>query len=234
MTVYVVRITIYVLLPLLVAVAISRLDVSVRTRPQKVELFLIYLLGLGVAGSGIGGAFGHLFLSDVVAEAVGWGAGSPFQLEMGFANLALGVLGLVAAGRRDGFREATVVAVTVIGVGATIVHLIDIARTGNLAPGNTLQNVANLAKPILLIVLLRMSRRADAATGTDHSAVVALGARHGPAVGWLAAIVSTGFGVGHALDRVVLVTGIGVLVGLVRVWLMLRGSWRRVTEDATA
>ena len=33
-------------------------------------------------------------------------AGNPFQLEVGFANLAVGILGIVAMGRRDGFREA--------------------------------------------------------------------------------------------------------------------------------
>ena len=33
-------------------------------------------------------------------------------------------------GRRDGFREATVIAVTVFGVGATIVHVSDIIQTG--------------------------------------------------------------------------------------------------------
>jgi len=226
MTVYAVRIAIYVLLPLMVAAAINRLEGSVRTRSQRLEINLIYLLGLGVAGSGIGGAFGHFLLSDAVAEAVGWEAGSPFQLEMGVTNLALGILGLVAAGRRDGFREATVVAVTVVGVGATIVHLIDIAQTGNLAPGNTLQNVANLAKPILLIVLLRASRRDEAGARLAKDGGAVLTARHGPAVAWLAAVVSTGFGVGYAVDRLVLVTVIGVFVGLAGVWAMLRGASR--------
>jgi len=44
-----------------------------------------------------------------------------------------------------------VIAVTVFGVGATIVHVSDIIQTGNLAPGNTIQNVGNLLKPALLI-----------------------------------------------------------------------------------
>ena len=37
-----------------------------------------------------------------------------------FANLALGILGIVAAGRRDGFREAKVLAATIFAVGATV------------------------------------------------------------------------------------------------------------------
>ena len=118
---------------------------------------MIFLFAIGVAGNGISSFFGHFFLSDIVAESVGWPSGNLFQLEMGFANLTIGVLGLVAVGRRDGFREATVIAVTVLSVGATIVHLMDIVETGNLAPGNTLQNVGNLLRPTLLILFIYLS-----------------------------------------------------------------------------
>jgi 4-amino-4-deoxy-L-arabinose transferase-like glycosyltransferase len=138
------RVFIYSILPLLLAVGHLGLDKSSKSRERKLEIFLLYLFGVGVAGSGIGGFFGHFFISDSVAESIGWPTGNPFQLEVGFANLAVGILGIVAMGRRDGFREATVIAVTVLGVGATIVHARDIIETGNLAPGNTLQNVGNL------------------------------------------------------------------------------------------
>jgi 4-amino-4-deoxy-L-arabinose transferase-like glycosyltransferase len=139
------RIFIYSLLPLLMAVGHVALDKTSRSRERRLEISLLYLFGVGVAGSGIGGFFGHFFLSETVAESIGWPTGNPFQYEVGFANLALGVLGIVAMGRRDGFREATVLAVTVLGLGATIVHVRDIIETGNLAPGNTIQNIGNLA-----------------------------------------------------------------------------------------
>ena len=120
---------------------------------------LIPLFIIGVAGSGIGGFLAHVFISDEIADAIGWDAGSPFQLEVGFANLAIGLLGAIAAERRDGFREATVIAATVFAVGATFVHIRDIVDTGNLAPGNTIQNVPNLLRPALLIFFLRRSRQ---------------------------------------------------------------------------
>ncbi|MGH2774184.1 MAG: DUF6790 family protein [Actinomycetota bacterium] len=69
----------------------------------------------GWCASGLSGFFGHVFTPDAVAESIDWPKGSPFQQEIGFANLALGVLGLIAAGRRDGFREATVIAVELQG-----------------------------------------------------------------------------------------------------------------------
>ena len=108
-----------------------------------------------------------LFLSDVVAESIGWQASNPFQLEIAFANLVLGVLGMVAVGRRDGFREATVIAVTVFSLGATVVHIMDIAAAGNLAPGNTLQNAINLARAALLIGFLAASRRAESSPDSE-------------------------------------------------------------------
>jgi len=85
----------------------------------------------------------------------------PFQLEVGFANLAVGILGIVAMGLRDGFRQATVIAGTVFGGGATVVHVMDVIESGNLAPGNTIQNVSNLLRPALLIAFLAASRRAE-------------------------------------------------------------------------
>jgi hypothetical protein len=214
----------FTLLPVLAAALLGRVDRSAQSRLRKLELYLIYLFGLGVAGSGLGGFFGHMFLSDVVAESIGWPTGSPFQLEMGFANLALGVLGLIATGRRDGFREATVTAVAVVGVGATVVHLLDIVQTGNLAPGNTVQNVANLVRPALLVLLLRASRKKEATGGSSALAAdfSRWRGRHGQAVGWLTAAVSTGFAVGFAVGRPVLITALGILVGAGIVALLIR------------
>jgi hypothetical protein len=122
---------------------------------------------------------------------------------MGFANLALGVLGLIAAGRRDGFREATVIAVTIVGVGATLVHVIDTLQEGNLAPGNSIQNVANLLKPALLIPILIVSRRSEPAVAASFDVwrMTVVGT-----AGKVTAVVGTGFAIGFSLELAVPVT----------------------------
>ena len=198
-----VRVFAFSVLPVLLAALHVRLDSSARDRAWRVEVFLIYLFMLGVGASGLSGFFGHVFTPDTVAESIGWSTGSPFQQEMGFANLALGVLGLIAAGRRDGFREATVAAVTIVGVGATVVHVIDALQEGNLAPGNTIQNVANLLKPALLIPMLIVSRRSPAAAtpSFDRWRMEVVGT-----AGVVTAVVGTGFGIGFSLERAVPVT----------------------------
>lgn len=211
MTTFLVRIFVYVVLALLLGAAHVLLDRSARTRERKLELFLLYLLGIGVGANGIGGFSGHFFASDQVAEAIGWPAGNPFQLEVGFANLALGILGVVAIGRRDGFREATVIAVTVFSVGATVVHLMDIVQTGNLAPGNTVQNVGNLLRPALLIAFLAASRRA-ARGGESELQPAEFERWRAPRANLVATItggVAMGFGIGLALGQGLL----GALLG---------------------
>jgi 4-amino-4-deoxy-L-arabinose transferase-like glycosyltransferase len=209
------RVFIYSILPLIIAVGHLGLDKSAQSRERKLEIFLLYLFGVGVAGSGIGGFFGHYFISDSVAESIGWPTGNPFQLEVGFANLAVGILGIVAMGRRDGFREATVIAVTVFSVGATIVHARDIIETGNLAPGNTIQNVANLLKPALLIGFLAASRRAEHSPNSEvHTS--GFDTWRGPriqAAGLITGSVAAGFSVGFAIDQPIIGALVGTLVG---------------------
>jgi uncharacterized protein DUF6790 len=194
-----VRVFAFSVLPVLLAALHVRLDTSAKDRLWKVEVYLIYLFMLGVGAGGLSGFFGHVFTPDAVAESIDWPRGSPFQQEMGFANLALGVLGIIAAGRRDGFREATVIAVTIVGVGATVVHAIDIIQEGNLAPGNSIQNLANLLKPTLLIPMLIVSRRSEPAVAGapsfDRWRMTVVGT-----AGIVTAVVGTGFGIGSSLE----------------------------------
>jgi 4-amino-4-deoxy-L-arabinose transferase-like glycosyltransferase len=217
MTIVAIRVFIFTVLPLLFALAFVLFDRNTRSQERRVEVFLIFLLALGVAGSGIGGFFAHLFLSDMVADSVGWPAGNPFQLEVGFANLAVGVLGILAVGRRDGFREATVIAATIFSVGATVIHLLDIVQTGNLAPGNTLQNADNLVGPIFLIIFLAASRRLERAPGSEVDQP-AFGQWHRPraqAAGAVTGAVATGFGLGFAVNQPIVGTLLGMLGGVI-------------------
>lgn len=217
---FIVRIFAYSVFPLLLAGAHILLDRNARTTAHRIEIVVMYLLAISVGANGLSGAYGHLFLSDLVAEGIGWEAGSPFQLEMGYTNLALGILGMVALARRHDFRLATIIAVTVVGVGATIVHLMDIAAHGNLAPGNTIQNFGNLLDPILLIALTWWASRltvADEATFIDWKSRQEL-------IVVLASVgIGIGFSMGYAMNALLLVTILGGLVGA-GIGIMIRSS----------
>ena len=201
-----VRLFAYSILPLLLATGHSLLDRQAQSPARRIELFIIYLLAISVGANGLSGAFGHLFLSDLIAEGVGWPGGSPFQLEMGFANLLIGVLGIMAISRRDGFRTATILATTILGLGATLVHLWDIAATGNLSPGNTIQNAGNLLDPLLLIGLTWLASRIND-PDAESPAFLQWQVRQQPLAGMAAAGIGTGFGIGFALGSLLLCIG---------------------------
>ena len=210
-----IRVVSFSVLPVIIAVGHLALDSGSRPRERRLELVLLYLFGIGVAGSGIGGFFGHVFISDPVAESIGWPTGNPFQLEVGMANLAVGILGIVAMGRRDGFREATVMTATVFSVGATLVHAMDVIESGNLAPGNTIQNISNLLRPALLIAFLAASRRAERSPASQaHTA--GFDQWREPrihAAGLMTATIAAGFGGGFAIELPAIGTLVGTLVG---------------------
>jgi hypothetical protein len=211
-----VRVLLFSVLPLVLAGAHVRLDERVRSRPQRLEVFLIYVLAVGVAGSAIGGFFAHIFLAAEVAESIGWPAGSPFQREVAFANLALGVLAVLAINRRDGFRDATVIAVTIVATGATITHVIDIVETGNLAPGNTVQNLANVLRPGVLIWLLLAIRRTESAERHAEEPAL-LGPWRDTAViaaAQATAVVSATFSIGYAVDQPAMGAAVGSVLAL--------------------
>ncbi|MBI9109237.1 MAG: hypothetical protein JEZ04_21000 [Spirochaetales bacterium] len=157
------RIYIFSFLPLLLGGFYYLLNRRTLSGSDVLEEYLVFYFAIAVAGSGIWNFFSHFFISDIVAKSIGWSAGSPFQLEVAFANLAIGILGLIAVGRRDGYREAAVTALAVFSIGATVVHFMDIAVSGNLAPGNSIQNIANIFKPAVLIFLLKKLRKNEAA-----------------------------------------------------------------------
>lgn len=99
---------------------------------QALRNALTYAVGVG----GLIAAFGHTVLRDQVAESIGWPAGSPFQLEVGFANLSIGVAGILSAWFSGRFWLATIVVVSVFLVSDAGGHVVDMARSNNFAPGN--------------------------------------------------------------------------------------------------
>ena len=230
MEVFLSRTFLFTVLPVVLGTGVTLFDPSACGRVRQAEAMLIPLFVIGVAGSGIGGFLAHVFISDEIADSIGWDAGSPFQLEVGFANLAIGLLGAIAAERRDGFREATVIAATVFAVGATFVHVRDLFDTGNLAPGNTVQNVPNLLRPALLITFLRQSRRAGLPSGDGR----AFDAWRAPilrasVVGVV--IVSTAFTVGFATDQSAFLSAFATLVAAAGFGVSVRMSRRPASPE---
>ena len=93
---------------------------------------LVFLVGV----PGIVGASGHVFAADQVAESIGWPKGSPFQFEVGMANLSFGVLGIMCSWVTGDFWTATVVGFSVFLWGDAIGHVRQMVQEKNFNPGN--------------------------------------------------------------------------------------------------
>lgn len=118
-----------------------------------INLFPVGLMSLWAA-------VGHIAFPEQAARAIGW-ATSPFQFEVGVANLGIGLVGLIAAFWSNwGFRAA--VAVMTVGFlgGAAAGHVVQISETGNMADGNAGPILyTDILTPLALLILLALTWR---------------------------------------------------------------------------
>ncbi|MFA4877415.1 MAG: DUF6790 family protein [Methanoregula sp.] len=88
-------------------------------------------------------------------------AGSPFQYEVGIANLALGVVGILCYHFRDNFWLATILANAVFLLGDGVGHVRDILLNANYAPMNAgVPLYRDFLFPLAQILLRLMLRKA--------------------------------------------------------------------------
>ena len=93
---------------------------------------MLFTLGF----TGIGSFIGHVFYPDRIASIIGWQVGSPFQFEVGIANLSFGILAILSFWLRGSFLFAALLGNAILLWGDAIGHIRNIIETGNLASGN--------------------------------------------------------------------------------------------------
>ncbi|HEY0019643.1 MAG TPA: DoxX family protein [Longimicrobium sp.] len=130
--------------------------VGASSRRERVEMVLLYLLVLGMGTAGLWSFVGHYFMSDQVAGSIGWATGSPFQHELAFYHLGMGVVALLCIWFRDRYWIAAAVTPALFAMGAGVVHLQDFISRGNTAPANWGASVliGNLVIPVGVLGLL--------------------------------------------------------------------------------
>jgi hypothetical protein len=164
-----------IILALTVAAIIAHLIVRRRdlSRERTLEIILLWTLVIGIGAGGLISAMGHVFVADKIAEGIGWPAGSPFQYEVGMANLALGVVGLLCYRFRDNFWLATILANAVFLVGDGIGHVRDILMNANNAPLNAgIPLYWDFLFPLAQILLWLMLSRARILSAAGRKEVI--------------------------------------------------------------
>ncbi|MFY9885299.1 MAG: DUF6790 family protein, partial [Candidatus Cybelea sp.] len=104
------------------------------------------------------GAF-HIFLPGAASADIGWHA-SPFEFEVGMADLAIGITACVAFWQDLSFKAAAVLVASVFLLGDAIGHIHQMLNAGNFSPGNAgVPFYTGIIGPLLAIVLLLLEKR---------------------------------------------------------------------------
>jgi hypothetical protein len=99
----------------------------------------------------------HVFFGDMAATFIGWD-NSPFQAEVGFASLGIGIAGLIAFKATLPFRVATLIPPAVFSLGAAGGHVYQMIAARNFSPGNVgLVLPTDILIPVIGFIFLRLS-----------------------------------------------------------------------------
>ena len=128
--------------------------------------FLSWILLLPIGISGLWAALFHLGFPQRAAALIGWES-SPFQFEVGVADLAIGVTACVAFWQPLPFKAAAVWVASIFLLGDAAGHVRQMVAAGNFAPGNAgVPFVIDVLGPVLCIVFLIAAQR-------EHKASIA-------------------------------------------------------------
>ena len=132
---------------------------SLRRNGSTAERLLAWLLLLPIGLTGIWAGIYHVFFPAVAAAYIGWQV-SPFQFEVGMADLAIGVTACVAFWSDLNFKAAAVTAASISLLGDAVGHVRQMADTGNFAPGNAgVPFYMDIICPPLIIALMVLAKR---------------------------------------------------------------------------
>ncbi len=135
------------------------------------EALLLFLLVIAIGVGSIFGALYQLFDSKFIASSIGW-SDSPFLREVAFANLGIGVAGVLCWWRRGQFWDAVVAISSVFLLGAAFGHIAEIVNHNNHHTDNSGPILyADIITPSLLLVLLtvRYAERRHSIAKSDRS-----------------------------------------------------------------
>jgi hypothetical protein len=123
------------------------------------ERYLSWILLLPIGITGIWAGLFHVFFPATSAAYIGWQV-SPFQFEVGMADLAIGVTACIAFWGDLGFKAAAVCAASIFLLGDAFGHVRQMMIAGNFAPGNAgVPFYMDVICPLLAITLLTIAAR---------------------------------------------------------------------------
>jgi hypothetical protein len=150
-------------LPVFLFVAALALAATIGTSTPAADRFLAWILLLPIGVTGLWAAVFHIFFPVIAAANIGWQV-SPFQFEVGMADLAIGATACLSFWRSLDFKAAAVMVSSIFFLADAVGHVKQMLVAGNFAPGNAgVPFYSDVALPLLMIGLLMIARRSQAA-----------------------------------------------------------------------
>lgn len=151
----------YFLWFLLIGLLIGFLSVAFKPRPLPkgalVEALFSYFMLFAIGINNLVNFVFHVFFGDMAAGFIGW-AQSPFQAEVGFASLGIGIAGVLSFRAGLPFRAAALIPPVVFSLGAAGGHVYQLIHAHNFSPGNVgLVLPTDILLPLVGLLLLFLS-----------------------------------------------------------------------------
>jgi hypothetical protein len=138
------------------------LTFSPKRRSSKAAIagtYLLYLLFFYVGVMGVLTAYAHVFRPIETSASIGWST-SPYEYEVGMADLTVGVLGVLCLKFRGNFWLATAIANAVWLLGDAIGHVRQMTLNNNHAANNSgIFLVTEFIVPLVVLFLTFYYRR---------------------------------------------------------------------------
>ena len=133
---------------------LGRRAVSVSTTLWAELVF--YYIGLSMIWAG----FFHAYFQNIAASTIGWQP-SPFEYELGWLEIALGITALLSRGRGRAWRTAVTIPFVAFTLAAAAQHVNQLIKLHNYAPGNAGIGAlwfGDIFSPLFIAVVALLSR----------------------------------------------------------------------------
>lgn len=145
-------------LGILVGIITTLANPAMRSLGEISRNLLFYQMTVSLFLSGLISFVGHVFRSDAVAVKIGWETGSPFQKELGFAELGYAFAGILCIWFQKDFWLAAIVIASPLYVLAGINHVWEMVVKKNYASHNTWTILPDFLLPLTWVVLFCLAK----------------------------------------------------------------------------
>jgi hypothetical protein len=114
--------------------------------PTLVENAVVYMIGW----AGIGAGISHIFFGRKISQSIGFQK-SPYELEVGFADLAMGIVGVIAASFSPDYWLAIILVSSIFRIGCGFGHIRSMIKDRNFAINNTAILFVDFVVPAFLL-----------------------------------------------------------------------------------